>query len=402
MLKRTKLGTDILVDFMEQCIYIGGKAYPSQPMALTILRGLVEREHRIYYDYEIVRDVWGDLESDGTRQDAIKTKVSDLNRVFGQQIIKRRRKVGYQIDLNITIESVGGLTKERNATNPHIQEMRASIDGEDFSAFEFVGNDRGMGDIEHGSRIRRCDFDKQHTTAHNEVEVSSNDLPSKLVKENFLDAPFAEITFDMYQVRTFASCGKEATVFKVTKLAGGHGISLTINFEKTRLRDEIPEYAGAYYLKHPAVDISGAKQIRFWARSEDKTIESICVELKPEQKAWMHETFCFHLTSENKEYTIDLANVSYPETLKRLEEVTFVLNPYSFTNENDLTGKLEISNLVILCCNSIICFAEADIKILYNFKIRSTFRFVLHNTPPNIKHICLIIQDAMFLRKFKK
>jgi hypothetical protein len=171
--------------------------------------------------------------------------------------------------------------------------------------------------------------------------------PPALMGDRMDTDPKEKIFFDMRQVRSFASCGNETTVFKVKKSADGQGISVAVNFEKTRLRTEIPEYAGVYYLKHPAIDVSKLTQISFRARSEDTSIETVWVEIKPKGKAWMHETFEFCLSSEFEEFVIDLADFQFPETIKCLEEVTFVLKPASFTNEDCLTGKFELERLSI-------------------------------------------------------
>lgn len=161
------------------------------------------------------------------------------------------------------------------------------------------------------------------------------------------ELPEEDITFDMRRVRTFASCGNENTVFKIKKSIDGQAVNLTVNFEKTRLRDEIPEFAGAYYLKHPAIDISKLSQIAFKARSKDESIAVLWVEIKPEGKAWMHESFEFYLSAEYEEYFIDLNDFTYPETLKCVEEITFVIKPTSFYDGEKLTGIFDISELYI-------------------------------------------------------
>lgn len=176
--------------------------------------------------------------------------------------------------------------------------------------------------------------------------ASSMDYLMSLITDSEISP--VDVSFDMRQVRTFASCGNESTVFKVKKSPDGESVLLTVNFEKTRLREEIPEYAGAYFLKHPVIDVSKFHQIRFQARSEDASVETIWVEIKPEGKAWMHETFDFCLAEELEEYTIDLSDFDDPETAKRLEEITFVLKPGSFTNEDSLKGSLEIKQLEIV------------------------------------------------------
>ena len=177
---------------------------------------------------------------------------------------------------------------------------------------------------------------------------SSMDYLVSLIRDDEQSSPVQDLSFDMRQVRTFASCGSETTVFKVKKSADGQGISLTVNFEKTRLRDEIPEYAGAYYLKHPAIDVSKSRQLRFQACSEDGSIALLWLEIKPEGKAWMHEVFDFEITAEWEEYTVDIDEFAFPETAKRLEEVTFVIKPASFENQECLQGMLQIRSLEII------------------------------------------------------
>lgn len=176
---------------------------------------------------------------------------------------------------------------------------------------------------------------------------SSMDYLVSLINDNNNETLQQDIAFDMRQVRTFASCGNETTVFKVKKAADGQRISLTVDFEKTRFRDEIPEYAGAYYLKHPAIDVSKMTQISFQARSEDESIETIWVEIKPEGKKWMHESFEFCLSSEFEEFVIDFSDFQFPKTIKCLEEITFVLKPISFSNEDCLKGQFDVSNVKI-------------------------------------------------------
>ena len=49
---------------------------------------------------------------------------------------------------------------------------------------------------------------------------------------------------DMRPVRAFASCGKEGSVFKLSKGQEGASLSAAVNFEPTRLRPEVPDFAG--------------------------------------------------------------------------------------------------------------------------------------------------------------
>lgn len=152
---------------------------------------------------------------------------------------------------------------------------------------------------------------------------------------------------DFTSSRIFASCGKETTVFNMKKSTEKQEVQLDINFEKTRLRETIPDYSGLYCTFNPIIDLSDAKQIRFEAKSEDKTITKIWVEIKPQGRSWMHESFDFEIDSEYKEFCIDCKGFLYPETLKCMEEITFVIKPESFANEESLKGKLDISNLCI-------------------------------------------------------
>lgn len=156
----------------------------------------------------------------------------------------------------------------------------------------------------------------------------------------------AQITFDTANLRTFASCGKEGSVFKVSHDAP-EVAAVQVNFEPTRLRSQIPDFAGIYWLKQPALDIRDCKCIRFRARSRDGGIGSLCVELKPEGKAWMHERFECTLTADWQEFSIDTAAFRMAKTLSCLEEITFVLRPEDFTNEEQLTGQLELADIVI-------------------------------------------------------
>ena len=194
--------------------------------------------------------------------------------------------------------------------------------------YDCISNLSGFGYQLSGTRLRRSAFEQQYGLADEQTTPLE-----------------AEISLDMSRARVFASCGMESTVFGVKPFADG--ISLAVNFEKTRLRDQIPAYGGAYVLAHPALDVRGAKQICFRACSADASIGTITVELKPKGKAWMHEAFACSITAESREYALELADVACPETLGCLEEITFVLTPGSFANEEALQGNLEISQLRI-------------------------------------------------------
>lgn len=156
-----------------------------------------------------------------------------------------------------------------------------------------------------------------------------------------------DISVDMRAVRTFANCGKEGSVFKIKKSREGNEITLNINFEKTRLRDEIPDFAGAYYILHPARDIADKQCISIEMCSPDSSVEAVWVELKPKGKAWMHEVVDCELTSEYSTFTIDTADFIYKDTLGCLEEITIVFRPESFVNEEQLKGTVCIRNISI-------------------------------------------------------
>lgn len=173
---------------------------------------------------------------------------------------------------------------------------------------------------------------------------SSVDYLVSLIRDD-MDAPAADCTFDMRQVSMFASCGYEDTVFRLKKSADGQTVHLRINFQKTRLRDEIPAHAGVYYLKHPPIDASKAERLLFRACSPDESIAVLWVEIKPEKKAWMHESFMFEISAQENEYGIDFSDFVYPETRKCIEEITFVFKPTSFADEDKLAGQIQISAL---------------------------------------------------------
>ena len=153
---------------------------------------------------------------------------------------------------------------------------------------------------------------------------------------------------DLRPVRSFASCGKEGSVFKLTKGQDGCSVAAAVNFEPTRLRPDVPDFAGIYYLQHPVLDLRQRRQLRFEARSADGGIAQLQLEIKPKGRTWMHERILFELGQEYETFCVDTADFEYPETLACVEELTFVLTPESFANEDCLQGGLEIRNLQIL------------------------------------------------------
>lgn len=176
------------------------------------------------------------------------------------------------------------------------------------------------------------------------IQVCLEQTPAPVVAHSLPQAA----QLDMRPVRAFASCGKEGSVFKLTKGQDGRSLSAAVSFEPSRLRPEVPDFAGVYYLQHPALDLRQRQQLRFEARSADGGIALLQLEIKPQGKSWMHETFQFELTGEYAEFFVDLGDFEYPETLSCVEELTFVLKPEFFADEDHLQGSLDIRNLEII------------------------------------------------------
>lgn len=156
-----------------------------------------------------------------------------------------------------------------------------------------------------------------------------------------------ETDIDIRRALTFASCGKEGSVFKIKKSPDGKEITLSVNFEKTRLRDEIPDFAGAYYILDPAKNISDKNCISIEMCSPDNSVACVWIELKPKGKAWMHEIFEYELAADYTTLEIDLNDFVHKDTLKCLEEITIVFRPESFADENNLKGTACIKNISI-------------------------------------------------------
>ena len=156
------------------------------------------------------------------------------------------------------------------------------------------------------------------------------------------------ITIPMRSVRTFASCGLEESVLRVKTSSDSSCIELSVNFMPTKWRNEIPQYAGAYFLKQPAVDISRKSRISLEARSPDGSVTAIWIEIKPEGRKTMHESFAIDLSDTYQNYSIAISDFANSENAKRMEEITFVIKQSSFTNQECLQGKLDIRNLYIL------------------------------------------------------
>ncbi|MBQ3265159.1 MAG: toll/interleukin-1 receptor domain-containing protein [Ruminococcus sp.] len=160
-------------------------------------------------------------------------------------------------------------------------------------------------------------------------------------------SPRPSLDIQMKRIRAFSSGGDETTVFTIKKPEDGQTVSVSVNFEKTALRDKIPEYAGVYYVKHPSADISGNRSIVFEARSEDRSIGTIWLEIKPEGRKWMHESIEIELTRDFTAYEIEISDFEFPETAHCVEEITFVVKPVSFTGDK-LTGKMDIRDIKVV------------------------------------------------------
>ena len=154
-----------------------------------------------------------------------------------------------------------------------------------------------------------------------------------------------EIQVNMSSYKNFTSCVLEDTVFKIK--CENKEISAYVNFETTCLRKEIPEYAGIYYLFTPAVDNSYRQKIVFDACSEDGSIKNFWLEIKPEGKKWMHESFKFELTKEYKTFSVNIQDFSNPLTAEQFEELTFLFKSTSFRDENQISGKIKIKDIRI-------------------------------------------------------
>lgn len=174
------------------------------------------------------------------------------------------------------------------------------------------------------------------------LTLISNHIESETVSKSI-----DNLDIDLSKMSVFANCGKESSVFKIKKSEDNKEVSLNINFEPGRIRKEIPDYAGVYYLYKPSLNISDNKKINITMSSPDLSIETVWIELKPKGKAWMHEVFDFSLSNEYKQFEIDTAYFSNSQTLECLEEITIVLRPESFADEKELRGILNIKQISI-------------------------------------------------------
>lgn len=180
-------------------------------------------------------------------------------------------------------------------------------------------------------------------------DASVEKLCSMLTSSNSDSVPAdgKEFSIDVRSVRCFTDIGLESTVFKIKKDKNSNSIIADLNFERTRLRDEIPTYAGLYYLFQSDKDLTKYHKLLFKACSPDGGVDFLTVELKPKGRQWMHETFEFELSESPAEFCIDFSEFDFPDTRKCLEEITFVFFRTSFAHEDKLTGSIEISEIAI-------------------------------------------------------
>lgn len=152
---------------------------------------------------------------------------------------------------------------------------------------------------------------------------------------------------DIHQMQAFSSCGLEDTVFQITKDSSGSAVDISINFEPTRIRQSIPQYAGVYFILDRPFRANPGNALSFTAASPDGGVGKIQVEIKPEGKRWMHEKFQFEVGRDLSSYRVDFSDVLNKKTLTCIEEITFVLTPAFFTNETLLTGCLRLEDIKI-------------------------------------------------------
>lgn len=192
-------------------------------------------------------------------------------------------------------------------------------------------------------KVDENDFERGIASLADEIKRVVGD-PRRLKTRK---TPRTAVSLDLCQAHTFAEGTDGDKVFELWDLPEGNGLSATVNFEKTGSRGRIPEYAGIYYLLDMPLDLREMRQLRFNACSPDGTVEKLWMEIKPENKAWMHESFQIELTRDWQTYTVELSAFTYPKTLQCTEEITFVLKHRSFAEGEKLTGSLQITDFVI-------------------------------------------------------
>ncbi len=148
----------------------------------------------------------------------------------------------------------------------------------------------------------------------------------------------------MEKIRCFSAGGMENTVFRMENVSACT-VKIYVNFEPTRIRKEIPAYAGVYFSMDPVFRGKQENALVFTASSPDRRILQLKVEIKPEGRGWMHECFLLELSDTPKEFCIPFARFSNPYTFECIEEVTFVLESQHFADENCLTGTLVLDSV---------------------------------------------------------
>lgn len=156
-----------------------------------------------------------------------------------------------------------------------------------------------------------------------------------------------ELFFDMENVQAFSQVGTAGSVFKIRKIKQENAIEVDVNFEKTRTRQAIPDYAGVFYKQRPVADVRTLSVIEFEACGIGTGLDGLQVEIKPQGFKWMHEIFPITLSEQYEKFRIETNKFAYPETLGCMEEITFVITPDHFTDEACLQGCFAIRNLRI-------------------------------------------------------
>lgn len=165
---------------------------------------------------------------------------------------------------------------------------------------------------------------------------SARDYPDKDI--------FSNKCIDFRRRRCFASCGSEDTVFKMSQ--EGDRLDIEVNFEPTRIRKNIPEYAGVYFIFSPAFVClqTNALQFEIWG---DSNLSEIQVEIKPTGRKWMHEIFSYNITEQPVIHEVEFKDFEFPQTASCIEEITFVVKPSYFKDDNNLSGVIHLRGVEI-------------------------------------------------------
>ncbi len=169
----------------------------------------------------------------------------------------------------------------------------------------------------------------------------------KLIDVSAYGGPIANAKLDIRTVRSFADCGMENTIFKIKKCLEGNQLDVKIDFEPSRIRKDVPSFAGIYLLLEKSYEAEERNCLTFYACSPDDSLAEVQVEIKPEGKKWMHETFNFELTSQMQKYEVDFSEFLYKKTLNCIEEITFVFTPEYFADKSNLRGSFTVKDIKI-------------------------------------------------------